>query len=894
MAIAPSNPNTLYVGMAEQRVNYRAGLVGIWRTDNAWAATPTWTQLPNPPVYNDFSYSPRFWYHFYLLADPADANALYLTELDVWRYTGSWSSIAGITSYYNGLSYNLNLHPDNHVLAWVIGGANNKRLLLGNDGGVWLSDSPVPGTWHNLNNGLAITQIYRGAVDPRPDSPLALAGTQDNGTPVNNGSPGWPLFELGDGGDCAISVANPDTDWAVSYDVQYGSSDIFRTLSGGKPDQFVGGDLNFYLLPDYQQFYVHFEKSPRNDDLVIAGTARLWRCDNFFSGTTPSWSPNGPTMSDATGVSVPISAMGFAPTDTSGQIYAFGTEDGQMLITTNGGGSWNNLDPANAVPGRYISGLAFSPADPNVLYVTLSGFDEGTPGQPGHLFKTSNALALAPAWVNVSPPVDLPLNCLAIAPNDATNIFVGSDIGVWNTSNGGSSWIHYGPGSGMPNVAVYDLRMNSASQPTAFTHGRSAYAYEQVSIPILVLLGHFKCLACPPAPCFQCPPDSYWLNPGDLVSVEFPLQNISPVDAVNLSATMLATAQITPVTGKQSYGAIGANGGVVSRAFQFIANYGPAGGGPAGSPGPDGPIPGCGSTVPVTLQLQDGTNSLGTVTVSFKLGTLNRPLAESFDEMPGPVLPPGWQSVISGADQPWLMTTNPPPNAPGTEGEDAAPSVGPANVSVFTPDTVGIGQSSLLSPPFPVATAQAQLYFQQAFSVSNGYDGCILEIALGAQPFQEITQAGGSFARDGYNSRVNDFNPLGPRPAWSGDSGGWLPVYVNLPAAAAGQTVQLRWHFANSRGQTNGFWFVDAAQVTEPLCQPPVSNPVILKPAMEGDSFTFSINTVTSRTYVVEYKTNLTDNGWQFFQSFSGSGAAQTVAVPATSNRQAFYRFRVQ
>jgi hypothetical protein len=104
MAIATSNPNTLYVGIAEQRVNYRAGLVGIWRTDNAWAATPTWTQLPNPQVYNDFAYSPRFWYHFYLLVDPADANALYLTELDVWRYTGSWSSIAGITSYYNELS----------------------------------------------------------------------------------------------------------------------------------------------------------------------------------------------------------------------------------------------------------------------------------------------------------------------------------------------------------------------------------------------------------------------------------------------------------------------------------------------------------------------------------------------------------------------------------------------------------------------------------------------------------------------------------------------------------------------------------------------------------------------------------------------------------------------
>src|SRR5438876_5903301 len=36
-------------------------------------------------------------------------------------------------------------------------------------------------------------------------------------------------------------------------------------------------------------------------------------------------------------------------------------------------------------------------------------------------------------------------------------------------------------------------------------------------------------------------------------------------------------------------------------------------------------------------------------------------------------------------------------------------------------------------------------------------------------------------------------NPLGGRKAWSGNSGGFLTTLVNLPAAAAGQTIQLRW-----------------------------------------------------------------------------------------------------
>ena len=473
-AIAGSNPNTLYVGIAQNRINYIADIVGFWRTDNAWAATPTWTQLPTPPVNSDGFYSPRYWYYLTMLVDPDDANILYMAEFDVWRYaSSSWSTLSG------------GVHPDNHALAWVIGLSVNNQLLLGNDGGLWLNSPFVPSSWTDLNKDLAITQIYRGAVDPRPSGTLALAGTQDNGTMINAGSFAWPFILGGDGGDCAISSTNPDTDWAYSYDVQYGSTDMYRTQNAGKLQNAVADDLDYELLPDYRQFYVHFEKSPANDDLFIAGTDELWRCNDFFSGSVPSWSVNGPAMVDVFGAPVPISAMAFAPSDTTGQIYAFGTEDGQLRITADGGGHWNDLNLSGAVPRRYISGLAFHPKDTNTLYVTLSGFDEGTPLTPGHAFKTTNALAPTPAWSNVSPPVDLPMNCLAIDPTAGNSIFVGSDLGVWKTSNGGLTWTHDGPAQGMPNVAVFDIRMNSIGQATAFTHGRSAFAYKTVTLPIL-------------------------------------------------------------------------------------------------------------------------------------------------------------------------------------------------------------------------------------------------------------------------------------------------------------------------------------------------------------------------------------------------------------------------
>jgi hypothetical protein len=886
MASSPSDPNTLYVGIAYPRTNYTADLSGIWVTTNAWAPVPSWTKLPPPPFMADHMSTPRFWYMFDLLVDRTNPMVLYLAEFNVWRYvSGNWTKLEGWPAVG---------HPDNHVMAWVSGGGPTNQILLGNDGGLYISDLGVSGAWTSLNAQLRITQFYKGAVGATGYSPLMLGGAQDEFTSLYTGGLSWPKVLESDGGDCAISTSNPLNDWAMSESTQTDNpqgqnfTGITRTLSGWYTFGYTDGadDIND-VLPFSKQFYVHFEKAPFNDDLMIAGTSSLWKCSDFFSGL-PSWTQNGPTMLDSTGAPEPISAMAFAPSDTTGATYAYGTEDGQLRITFNGGGNWQDLDPANAVPNRYVSGLAFSPVDANTLYVTLSGFDEGTPGQPGHLFKTGNASASPPTWSNISPPVDLPNNCLAITPTNSQSIYVGTDLGVWATISGGASWFQYGPGNGMPNVAVYDLRFSPNNQLVAFTHGRGAFILSAINLPILVILeSNFH----PTPNCLQCPPDNLWINPGDLVSLPVPLQNILPVDTVDLKATMLPSAQITPVSGTQDYGAVLGQGSMVSRTFQFIAAGG-GGGGAGGAPGPGGPP--CGSAAQVVFQLQDGAVNLGQVSIPIRLGEPSHPIAEDFESAQPPYLAAGWTSVGSGTEPPWTTTTNPPPTIPDMgEDADTPPGLPVTNTIVYVPDPIGAGESYLTTPPFMIATSQAQLFFQQTFNTPKGTDGGVLEIAIGSQPFADITQAGGLFVKDGYNSVLS--NPFGGHPAWSGNSGGWMPVVVNLPAAAAGQSVQLRWDFTSSRGLLDGGWTIDSVTVTEPMCLPPVVNPVILNPALNAAGrFTFSINTVTNRSYVIEYKTNLNDAAWQTYEILPGNGSNQVISVPISPNRQSFYRFHLQ
>jgi photosystem II stability/assembly factor-like uncharacterized protein len=216
---------------------------------------------------------------------------------------------------------------------------------------------------------------------------------------------------------------------------------------------------------------------PANGDVLVVGTDNVWRTDNFFSAiSSPGWASNSPEIGQG------ITALAFAPSSATCETYAYGLGSGGLFVTTNADESWSNLDPSGQVPGRQITGLDFHPTDGNTLYVTLSGFDGGSPSTTGHLFKTTNALAGSPTWSNISPPVNIPHNAVRIDRGAPNTVYVATDIGVWRTTDGGTAWTHMGPEVGMPNVAVYDIRVSDGSgRLVAFTHGRGAFTLGSVT-----------------------------------------------------------------------------------------------------------------------------------------------------------------------------------------------------------------------------------------------------------------------------------------------------------------------------------------------------------------------------------------------------------------------------
>ncbi|MCH8255940.1 MAG: hypothetical protein IID06_11375, partial [Gemmatimonadetes bacterium] len=70
---------------------------------------------------------------------------------------------------------------------------------------------------------------------------------------------------------------------------------------------------------------------------------------------------------------------------------------------------------------------------------------------------------------------DLPVNAVLIEPGTPDNIYIGTDLGAFVSTDAAATWSPFN--DGLPLVAVFDLAINSTSGLLlAGTHGRGMFA----------------------------------------------------------------------------------------------------------------------------------------------------------------------------------------------------------------------------------------------------------------------------------------------------------------------------------------------------------------------------------------------------------------------------------
>ena len=455
LATTAANPARVYAAVEDTATS---GTLGVWATaDNG----VTWTQLS----YSNFcGYSNGYGYgqcsyDLAVAADPASQQHVYAGGVRLQRHDGTgWSTLGYGTS---------GIHVDIHAVGFDA--AN--RLWVGSDGGVYRRDAGATG-FANLNGTLSLTQFYPGTAGSVASGRRFVGGTQDNGTlSFERATSAWYEFATGDGGYSAIDPANPN----VIYS-SYVYATAFKSTDGGATSPCIFTALASYssyctfYTSDPTNFVTPLVMDPANAQRLYIGTSRVWRT------TTGGASWSGPASGLFGGT---ISAIG-VPKSSASTLYAAWQSDPTVLRrTANAGAASPTWTPTAALPNRVVTDIEVDPRSAATVYATLSGFDESTPGKPGHVFRSTNS---GGTWTNVSGNLpNTPVNALAVDTRTTpATLYAGTDVGVFWSVDGGASWAN--TSRGLPNTVVSDVRVDLITNKLiAATHGRGAYTVQVAS-----------------------------------------------------------------------------------------------------------------------------------------------------------------------------------------------------------------------------------------------------------------------------------------------------------------------------------------------------------------------------------------------------------------------------
>jgi hypothetical protein len=505
LAIAPSNPDVMYALAASNAPGpqgiYEQGLLAVYRSDRGGVAGSWETRVNHhdPTFLNTMLLtnvataaarvcSPQGsnalpavmgWYNNVIAVDPRDPDRVWAAGVDWFRSDdggrnwglASWGS-PNLPSYSHVDQHAITFHPQ-------YDGENNQIALIGNDGGIFrtanaraatskgplaacLGGQPIQVGWTSLNRGYGVTQFYHGT--PFPDGTQYLAGAQDNNTLLGSdaaGPDGWRAVFGGDGGFSAVHPTQTNT-WLMEY--QW--ANVGRTTNAGLNISTARTGLDPIFASNIRPeanylFITPFTHDPGSNNIWLGGNY-LYRGPTF--GLT--WQKVSAAMPDGGKVSA------IAVSSRTAGTLAIGTDKGHISRVTDSSGAAITTS-FNAPRNGWVTSIAFDPSDDNVLYATYGNFGGS------HVFRSTDGGASWQILDGVGPTgiPDIPIHSIVVDPDDQQRLYLGTDLGVMVSIDGGRTWMTEETGFGPAVTTWLSLIRTPTGQKQlfAFTHGRGAW-----------------------------------------------------------------------------------------------------------------------------------------------------------------------------------------------------------------------------------------------------------------------------------------------------------------------------------------------------------------------------------------------------------------------------------
>jgi photosystem II stability/assembly factor-like uncharacterized protein len=423
------------------------------------------------------------WRPFYfanLIVDPVDENKVYKPGGGLIASSDGGDSF----SYVGG-----GAHGDFHDL-WI-DPKNPDQMIVGDDGGVWYSYDGANRWWKAEN--LPVSQFYHVSVDM--DRPYHVyGGLQDNSSWVGDSAyPGgitnsrWENMYGGDGFWMFVDPTDPDYIYAESQ-----GGDITRV------NRKTHEVRSIRPLPHYKEGKLRFNwNTPIHvgpSGAVYLGSQFLFRTRDHgqtWDRISPDLSTNDPAkqrQEQSGGVTVDNSSAemhttiyAIAESPKNPDVIWAGTDDGNLQVTRDGGKSWTNV----------VGNVAGLPRNAWVSYLDPGHFGEGTVyatfdlhtfgDMRPYAYKTTD---FGKTWTRlVAPdgPVKGYAHVLREDPVVESLLFLGTELGLWISLDGGKGWAQY-QGGDLPNVAVRDLVVHPRDNDLVLaTHGRGIWIVDDIT-----------------------------------------------------------------------------------------------------------------------------------------------------------------------------------------------------------------------------------------------------------------------------------------------------------------------------------------------------------------------------------------------------------------------------
>jgi photosystem II stability/assembly factor-like uncharacterized protein len=526
LAVAPSNPQVVYAlteaaSMAPGPVTFQRAPAanGLYRSTDGGK---TWAQMNN--------YNVRPFYYSQVRVDPKNADRVYFssTQLQV--------SNDGGKTLMNAAQ---NVHVDDHGI-WIDPN-DPERWFLANDGGIAITFDRGGNFWYPMNFPIGqFYDISYDFATPfnicagAQDNGAWCGPSRKQRGSITNGE--WVTISGGDGFYTAQDPTNPFMVWGASQNAGVQQTNL-KTGERGRVNKptwteryrefedsiaLVHGDP-LKAVTKMEQAHIDVLRAAQKKDSAELQIRYNWETPFFLSVHNPRVfylggsrllksvkggedmypiSPDLSTKTDPAQAKIMLARIdtvdkytgGITLDVTGAEAYGTivavqesplkpgfliaGTDNGNVWLTHNDGGQWENLSSkftALGVPwDAYVVRVEPSHFDTLSFYVAFENhrWNDFTP----YLFATTDGGRTFKSIVNNLPktsPADF-VHVIREDPHNRDLLFVGTSRSVYTSVDRGATWSKFA--SNLPTVPVYDLQIHPRDHELmAATHGRSLW-----------------------------------------------------------------------------------------------------------------------------------------------------------------------------------------------------------------------------------------------------------------------------------------------------------------------------------------------------------------------------------------------------------------------------------